>query len=99
MQNSLAPWLSVIIPIYNAEKYLRKCLSSVKAQTFTDFEVLLIDDGSTDKSADICKEFSEKDNRFRYFKKKTGERIKQESTAPKNRSANILRFAITTIII
>ena len=72
MQNSLAPWLSVIIPIYNAEKYLRKCLNSVKAQMFTDFEVLLIDDGSTDKSADICKEFSEKDKRFRYFKKENG---------------------------
>ena len=62
-------WLTVIIPIYNGEKYLRKCLSSVAAQTFTNFEVLMIDDGSSDNSADICKEFAGSDGRFQYCKK------------------------------
>lgn len=65
--------ISVIIPIYNTEKYLDKCLSSVKNQTFTDFEVIMIDDGSTDGSANICKKFVAIDNRFKYFYKENGE--------------------------
>lgn len=63
------PWLSVIIPIYNAERYLRDCINSVLMQTFKDFEVLLIDDGSTDLSFAICNEYLKKDRRVRYFKK------------------------------
>lgn len=66
------PWLSIIIPIYNAERFLRKCLDSILEQSFTDFELLLVDDGSTDSSSDICLEYSSKDNRIRYFKKKNG---------------------------
>ena len=61
-------WLTVIIPIYNAEKYLRKCLDSIISQSFDNYEVILVDDGSTDKSPDICREYSSKDNRFRYFR-------------------------------
>ena len=53
MNNSIA--ISVIVPIYNAEKYLDKSLSSLTQQTFQDFEVLLINDGSKDNSAAICK--------------------------------------------
>lgn len=64
--------ISVIIPVYNAEKYLDKCLSSVKNQTFSDFEVIMVDDGSTDGSADICRKFVDEDSRFKYFYKENG---------------------------
>ena len=59
--------VSLIISIYNGEKYLRECLLSIQNQTYTNFEVLMIDDGSIDNSAEIAKEFSNKDNRFIYF--------------------------------
>ena len=65
-------WLSVIIPIYNAEKFLGLCLNSILKQTFTDYEVILVDDGSTDSSADICKRYADLDNRFRYIRKENG---------------------------
>ena len=57
------PQISVIVPVYNAEKWLRRCVDSILAQTFTDFELLLIDDGSTDGSPSICDEYAGKDSR------------------------------------
>ena len=48
------PKISVIVPVYKAETYLHRCVDSILAQTFTDFEVLLIDDGSPDRSGEIC---------------------------------------------
>ena len=56
--------VSIIIPIYNTEKYLEQCLDSVKNQTLKDIEIICIDDGSTDNSLNILKEYSSKDNRF-----------------------------------
>ncbi len=56
--------ISIIIPFYNTEKYFEKCLSSIKAQTFSTFECLLIDDGSTDKSREIAQKYVEEDSRF-----------------------------------
>ena len=64
--------ISIIVPIYNVENYLRQCLDSIVAQTYQNFECLLINDGSTDNSADICREYVEKDSRFRYFEKENG---------------------------
>lgn len=66
------PWLSIVIPIYNAEKYLSVCLDSILNQSYTNFEVILVDDGSRDSSSDICLKYSEKDKRIRYFKKENG---------------------------
>ncbi len=63
------PKISIIIPVYNAEKYLRKCLDSILSQTFSDYEVILVDDGSKDSSAAICEEYSLKDERFTLIKK------------------------------
>lgn len=57
--------VSVIIPAYNAEKYIKKCLSSLQNQTFTDFEVIVVNDGSTDKTSDIIDSFASADSRFR----------------------------------
>ena len=59
--------ISIIIPIYNAEKYLERTFLCLKNQMFTDFEVLLIDDGSKDNSSLICKKVASEDNRFRYY--------------------------------
>lgn len=61
------PLISIIVPIYNAERYLNRCIDSVLSQTFTDFELLLIDDGSTDKSGDICDGYVQKDSRMKVF--------------------------------
>lgn len=66
------PKISVIVPVYNAEKYLHRCIDSILAQTFTDFELLLIDDGSKDSSGAICDEYAEQDPRVRVFHKENG---------------------------
>lgn len=64
--------ISLIVPIYNVEPYLRKCLDSILNQDCGDWEALLIDDGSTDDSGRICDEYAQKDNRFRVFHKENG---------------------------
>lgn len=66
------PKVSVIVPVYNVEKLLQRCIDSILAQTFTDFELLLIDDGSKDKSGEICDEYAAKDSRIRVFHKQNG---------------------------
>lgn len=64
--------ISVIVPIFNAEKYLHRCIKCILAQDYTDYELLLIDDGSTDNSGNICDEYAIKDNRIRVFHKENG---------------------------
>ena len=64
--------ISIIVPIYNVEKYLLECLRSLANQSFSNFEVLLIDDGSTDNSGFIAKEFAHNNKKFKYFKKVNG---------------------------
>lgn len=64
--------ISIIIAVYNAEKYLTKCLDSVISQSMTDFECILVNDGSTDCSYNICKNYVESDNRFRIVNKNNG---------------------------
>ena len=71
-QGEMNPKISIIVPVYKAEKYLRKCVDSILAQTFTDYEVLLIDDGSPDLSGIICDEYAQKDSRIRVFHKENG---------------------------
>ena len=69
---NITPKISVIVPVYNAEKYLHRCIDSILLQTFTDFELLLINDGSNDGSGTICDEYAAKDNRVRVFHKENG---------------------------
>lgn len=66
------PKISVIVPVYKAEAYLHRCVDSLLAQTFQDFEILLIDDGSPDRSGEICDEYARKDKRVRVFHKENG---------------------------
>ena len=64
--------ISIIVPIYNVENYLRMCLDSIQNQTYQNFECLLINDVSPDNSPDICREYVAKDARFHYFEKENG---------------------------
>ena len=69
------PVFSVILPVYNVEKYLEHCLESIQNQTFKDFEVLCVDDASTDSSLSLLEEFSKKDNRFKIFRHITNQSL------------------------
>lgn len=66
------PKISIIVPVFNVENNLHRCIDSILIQTFKDFEVLLIDDGSTDKSGKICDEYAFNDNRVKVFHKRNG---------------------------
>ena len=69
---TIHPTISVIIPVYNTEKYLRRCLDSIVAQTCENFECILVDDGSTDDSGKICDEYADKDSRFKAYHNENG---------------------------
>ena len=66
------PVISVIVPVYNVEQYLHRCVDSILNQTFTDFELILVDDGSPDNCGAICDEYAEKDNRITVIHQKNG---------------------------
>ena len=66
------PILSIIIPVYNADRFLEDCLQSIISQSFTSWECILVDDGSADRSAEICDSIVSSDDRFRVFHKKNG---------------------------
>jgi len=66
------PKVSIIIPVYNAEKFLHRCINSIIAQTYQNWECILVDDGSSDCSSEICDEYSQKDSRIRVIHKENG---------------------------
>ena len=66
------PEISIIVPVYNTEKYLHRCIDSILAQTFTDFELILVDDGSPDNCPQICDEYAEKDCRVKVIHQENG---------------------------
>lgn len=66
------PEISVIVPVYNAEAYIHRCINSLLAQTFDDFEIILVDDGSLDGSGAICDDYARKNSRVRVFHKENG---------------------------
>ncbi|MGM9658371.1 MAG: glycosyltransferase family 2 protein [Eubacteriales bacterium] len=66
------PLISIIVPVYNTEKYLSKCIESILAQTYTNFELILVDDGSPDRCPGICDEYAEKDIRIKVIHKENG---------------------------
>ena len=66
------PELSVVVPIYKAEKYIRKCIDSILTQSFRDYELILVDDGSPDACGAICDEYAEQDSRIKVIHKRNG---------------------------
>lgn len=68
----MTPKISIIIPVYKAEKFLHRCLDSLLMQTYQDFEIILIDDGSPDKSGSICDEYAKNNPKIRAYHKKNG---------------------------
>lgn len=64
------PQVSIIVPVYKVEEFLRRCVDSILAQTFTDFEVILVDDGSPDNCPIICDEYAMKDSRVHVIHQK-----------------------------
>ena len=69
MENDL---VSIVVPIYNVEKYLKKCIDSIINQTYKNIEIILVDDGSTDNCGKICDEYTKTDNRIVVIHKKNG---------------------------
>lgn len=70
--NNINPLISVIVPVYNSEKFLNKCIESLINQTYKNIELIFVNDGSTDNSLSIIKEYSDRDNRIKVFSKKNG---------------------------
>lgn len=68
----MKPKVSVIIPVYNAEKFIERCISSVLDQSFTSFELILVNDGSTDGSGEICERLAQNNKKISYYSKKNG---------------------------
>lgn len=68
------PKISIIVPVYKAEPYLRKCIDSILNQTFKDFELILVDDGSPDRCGEICDEYALKDSRIKIIHKENSGR-------------------------
>lgn len=66
------PKISIIVPIYNVEEYIHRCIDSILAQTFTDFELILVDDGSPDRCGEMCDEYAKKDSRIKVIHKENG---------------------------
>lgn len=84
--------ISIIIPVYNSEKYLEECLNSVAAQSYNNFEVICIDDGSSDKSGQICKERAAKDDRFFYIYQENGGVSKARNTGIRAAKGDFICF-------
>lgn len=84
--------VTIIVPIYNVEKYITKCLESIQSQTYSNIEVLLINDGTKDKSGQIAKEFCRCDKRFKYFEKDNGGLSSARNYGLKNANGEFIYF-------
>lgn len=84
--------ISIIVPIYNVEQYLRRCIDSILAQSYTHFELLLINDGSKDASGAICDEYAAKDTRVRVFHKENGGVSSARNLGLDNAQGNYITF-------
>lgn len=87
-----SPLISVIIPVYNVEKYLSECLESVLQQTYSNLEVILINDGSTDHSGELCDKYARHDNRVRVIHKENGGQAVARNIAIKQAKGEYLSF-------
>ena len=87
-----SPKISIIIPVYNAEKYLRECLESVCSQTYSNFEAIVVNDGSSDSSLSICHEFADCDSRILVFSQENRGVVIARQVAVSESSGNYLLF-------
>lgn len=92
MMNEKTPVLSVIVPVYNAERYLKKCIDSIINQTFRDLEIILVDDGSTDNSLEICQECQRMDRRIKIISKGNGGLIRARKSGLSAAEGNYIGF-------
>ncbi|KIL49361.1 glycosyltransferase family 2 protein [Jeotgalibacillus soli] len=88
----MKPEISIIVPVYNVEPYLSQCLDSILAQTFTNFEVIVVNDGSTDKSGGICDEYARKDPRIKVVHKEYGGVSSSRNVGMKAAQGNYIGF-------
>ena len=86
------PLISVIIPVYNVEKHLEKCLNSVINQTYKNLDIILINDGSTDKSGEICAEFSKRDSRIKFIQQENSGVSRARNVGIENSSGDFFSF-------
>ena len=82
----MTPFFSVVIPVYNAEKYINRSVESILQQSFENFEVVLVDDGSADKSMELCEKLVQKDTRVSFFHQKN-----QGVSAARNKGISMAR--------
>lgn len=92
MNNPNNPEVSILVPVFNVDKYIRTCLESISAQTFSDWECILVDDGSSDNSGVICDEFARKDPRFRVLHVKNGGVASARNLAVENAKGKFIAF-------
>lgn len=88
----MIPKISVIVPVYNVEKYLPRCIDSILSQSFTNFELILVDDGSPDNSGRICDKYAAKDSRIRVIHKKNGGASSARNVGIKNAKGEWITF-------
>ncbi len=88
----MKPLISIVVPVYNVENYILKCLNSLIKQNYKQIEIILVDDGSTDESGKICDEFKEKDDRIRVFHKKNGGLSSARNYGIKKAKGDIIAF-------
>ena len=86
------PEISVIVPVYNVQEYVGECIESILRQSFADFELILVDDGSTDSSGDICDRYSDRDNRIRVIHKQNGGLSDARNAGMKSAAEKYLNF-------
>ena len=84
--------ISIIVPVYNVENYLKRCLDSIIKQSYSNLEIILINDGSKDNSEKICLEYAKKDNRIKYFKKENGGAASARNLGLKKASGKYIGF-------
>ena len=93
MKNIASPLVSVIVPVYNVEKYLEECCDSILNQTYKNLEIILIDDGSDDNSPKICDSYKEKDSRVKVIHQKNSGVSSARNNGIKNSCGDFIIFA------
>ena len=90
---NIEPLISIIVPVYNSEKYLSRCIESILAQSFRNLEIILIDDGSKDASSSICDSYAASDSRIKVIHQENGGIAKAQNTGLDIAHGDYIAFA------